>query len=61
MLTHITRHRSPDIHTCPGSKAVTETVPCDVFCITLQSGIKPEGSTDTNTHESIICSAVLCK
>lgn len=61
MLTHITRHRSPDTGTCPGSKAVTETVPCDVFCIMLKSGIKLEGSTDTNTHESIICSTLLCK
>lgn len=50
------RHRSPDTHTCPGLKAATQTVPCDVFCITLQSEIKPEGFTDTNTNEFILCS-----
>lgn len=27
------RHTSPDTHTCPGLKAVTHTVPCDVSCI----------------------------
>lgn len=36
MLTHMNRRRSPDTHTCPGLKAATQTIPCDVFCITRQ-------------------------
>ncbi len=55
------RHRSPDTHTCPGLKAATQTVPCDVFCIILQSEIKPGGSADTNTNRFILCSIVLCR
>lgn len=55
------RHRSPDTYTCPGLKAATQTVPCDVFCITLQSEIKSDGSTDTNTNEFILCTLCMSR